>query len=149
MGSKFKKLVKNKDLSNLYIDISKEILINLSPGNNKDQLLFLICIENSLSHLADHIFLNFKNELKPIEHLNYVFKWNELSNLMVVRNIILKELSPDGLISLIEISKNIFFREDNKNLITTSEINDLKKFNLILDKYKAFKELLRKTLDEC
>tara|TARA_X000000368_G_scaffold252077_1_gene199179 strand:- start:865 stop:1314 length:450 start_codon:yes stop_codon:yes gene_type:complete len=149
VGSKFKKLVKNKDLSNLYIDISKEILINLSPGNNKDQLLFLICIENSLSHLADDIFLNFKNELKPIEHLNYVFKWNELSNLMVIRNIILKELSPDGLISLIEISKNIFFREDNKNLITTSEINDLKKFNLILDKYKAFKELLRKTLDEC
>jgi len=149
VGSKFKKLVKNKDLSNLYIDISKEILINLSPGNNKDQLLFLICIENSLSHLADDIFLNFKNELEPIEHLNYVFKWNELSNLMVIRNIILKELSPDGLISLIEISKNIFFREDNKNLITTSEINDLKKFNLILDKYKAFKELLRKTLDEC
>jgi len=149
VGSKFKKLVKNKDLSNLYIDISKEILINLSPGNNKDQLLFLICIENSLSHLADDIFLNFKNELKTIEHLNYVFKWNELSNLMVIRNIILKELSPDGLISLIEISKNIFFREDNKNLITTSEINDLKKFNLILDKYKAFKELLRKTLDEC
>ena len=61
--------MKNKDLSNLYIDISKEILINLSPGNNKDQLLFLICIENSLSHLADDIFLNFKNELKPIEQL--------------------------------------------------------------------------------
>ena len=149
MGSKFKKLVKNKELSNLYFDISKEILIESISDDSTDQLLFLSCIENSLSYLADDIFENFKNDAKPIEHLNYIYKWNELSNLIALRNIIRKELEQDGLINLIEISKNNFFKEEDKNLITTSSTNDLKKFNSILDKYKAFKELLRKTLDEC
>ena len=148
MGSEFKKLVKNKELSNLYFDISKEIL-NKSTIDNNAQLLFLVCMENSLSYLADDIFENFKNDSKPINHLNYVFKWNELSNLLPIKNIITKELKTDGLIGLIEKSKNILFREDDKNLITSSELNDLKKFNSIINKYKAFKELLRKTLDEC
>ena len=148
MGSEFKKLVKNKELSNLYFDISKEIL-NKSTIDNNAQLLFLVCMENSLSYLADDIFENFKNDSKPINHLNYAFKWNELSNLLPIKNIITKELKTDGLISLIEKSKNILFREDDKNLISSSEINDLKKFNSIINMYKAFKELLRKTLDEC
>tara|TARA_B100001175_G_scaffold91003_1_gene76876 strand:- start:888 stop:1337 length:450 start_codon:yes stop_codon:yes gene_type:complete len=149
VGSKSKKLVKNRELSNLYLDISEEILKKLTQDNNNNKLLFLMSIENSLSHLADDIFDNFKNDLESIENLNYKYKWNELSNLKVLRNIITKELDPNGLINLIETSKSIFFRKDDKNLIITTEINDLKKFNLILDKYKAFKELLRKTLDEC
>tara|TARA_B100000902_G_C27020849_1_gene769480 strand:- start:348 stop:770 length:423 start_codon:yes stop_codon:yes gene_type:complete len=140
--------VKNKEFSNLYFDLSKEIL-NKSKIDNNTQLLFLVCIENSLSYLADDIFENFKNHLKPIDHLNYVFKWNELSYVLPLKNIIKRELTSDGLISLIEKSKNILFREDDKNLITSSELNDLKKFNSIINKYKAFKELLRKTLDEC
>ncbi len=141
--------MKNRELSNLYLDISEEILKKLTQDNNNNKLLFLMSIENSLSHLADDIFDNFKNDLESIENLNYKYKWNELSNLKALRNIITKELDPNGLINLIETSKSIFFREDDKNLIITTEINDLKKFNLILDKYKAFKELLRKTLDEC
>ncbi len=141
--------MKNRELSNLYLDISEEILKKLNQDNNNNKLLFLMSIENSLSHLADDIFDNFKNDLESIENLNYKYKWNELSNLKALRNIITKELDPNGLINLIETSKSIFFREDDKNLIITTEINDLKKFNLILDKYKAFKELLRKTLDEC
>ncbi len=141
--------MKNRELSNLYLDISEEILKKLTQDNNNNKLLFLMSIENSLSHLADDIFDNFKNDLESIENLNYKYKWNELSNLKVLRNIITKELDPNGLINLIETSKSIFFRKDDKNLIITTEINDLKKFNLILDKYKAFKELLRKTLDEC
>lgn len=140
--------MKNKEFSNLYFDLSKEIL-NKSKTDNNTQLLFLVCIENSLSYLADDIFENFKNHLKPIEHLNYVFKWNELSYVLPLKNIIKRELTSDGLISLIEKSKNILFREDDKNLITSSELNDLKKLNSIINKYKAFKELLRKTLDEC
>ncbi len=140
--------MKNKEFSNLYFDLSKEIL-NKSKIDNNTQLLFLVCIENSLSYLADDIFENFKNHLKPIDHLNYVFKWNELSYVLPLKNIIKRELTSDGLISLIEKSKNILFREDDKNLITSSELNDLKKFNSIINKYKAFKELLRKTLDEC
>jgi len=148
MGSEFEKLVKNKELSNLYFDISQEILNKPNIDNNA-QLLFLVCIENSLSYFADDIFENFKDDSKPIDHLNYIFKWDELSNVLPIKNIITKELTSDGLISLIEKSKNILFREDNKNLISSSELNDLKKFNSIIDKYKAFKELLRKTLDEC
>ena len=140
--------MKNKEFSNLYFDLSKEIL-NKSKIDNNTQLLFLVCIENSLSYLADDIFENFKNHLKPIDHLNYVFKWNELSYVLPLKNIIKRELTSDGLISLIEKSKNILFREDDKNLITSSELNDLKKLNSIINKYKAFKELLRKTLDEC
>ena len=141
--------MKNRELSNLYLDISEEILKKLTQDNNNNKLLFLMSIENSLSHLADDIFDNFKNDLESIGNLNYKYKWNELSNLKALRNIITKELDSNGLINLIETSKSIFFRKDDKNLIITTEINDLKKFNLILDKYKAFKELLRKTLDEC
>ena len=77
-------------------------------------------IENSLSHLADDIFDNFKNDLESIENLNYKYKWNELSNLKALRNIITKELGSNGLINLIETSKSIFFREDDKNLIITN-----------------------------
>ena len=149
MGSNLKKLVKSIELSNLYLDISEEILQKLTQGNDNNQLLFLMSIENSLSHLADGIYENFKNDLKTIKHLNYLYKWEELSNLNALRNIISKELKSDGLINKVEKAKSIFFREEDKNLIATSEINDLKRFILILNKCKAFKELLRKTLDEC
>ena len=81
--------------------------------------------------------------------MNYKSKWLEISNVMALKNIILKELDSDGVINQIEKSKNIIFRENDENLITRSETNDLKKFILILDKYKAFQEILRKTLYEC
>ena len=100
-------------------------------------------------HLANDIFDTFQNELKPIKDLNYKSKWYEISNVMALKNIILKELDSDGVINQIEKSKNIIFRENDENLITRSETNDLKKFILILDKYKAFQEILRKTLYEC
>lgn len=145
--------MKNKELSNQFLDISEDILDKLKIGNFSDtknnQLLFLVCIENSLMHLANDIFDTFQNELKPIKDLNYKSKWHEISNVMALKNIILKELDSDGVINQIEKSKNIIFRENDENLITRSETNDLKKFILILDKYKAFKEILRKTLYEC
>jgi hypothetical protein len=145
--------VKNKELSNQFLDISENILDKLKIGNFSDtknnQLLFLVCIENSLMHLANDIFDTFQNELKPIKDLNYKSKWHEISNVMALKNIILKELDSDGVINQIEKSKNIIFRENDENLITRSETNDLKKFILILDKYKAFQEILRKTLYEC
>ena len=100
-------------------------------------------------YLANDIFDTFQNELKPIKDLNYKSKWHEISNVMALKNIILKELDSDGVINQIEKSKNIIFRENDENLITRSETNDLKKFILILDKYKAFQEILRKTLYEC
>ena len=145
--------MKNKELSNQFLDISEDILDKLKIGNFSDtknnQLLFLVCIENSLMYLANDIFDTFQNELKPIKDLNYKSKWHEISNVMALKNIILKELDSDGVINQIEKSKNIIFRENDENLITRSETNDLKKFTLILDKCKAFKEMLRKTLYEC
>ena len=153
MGSNFKKLVKNKELANLFLDTSEDILNKLKLGKFSDaknsQLLFLVCIENSLMHLADDTYETFKNELNTIEDLNYKSKWQELSNVIALQNIILKELDSDGVINQIDESKNIIFRENDENLITRTQINDLKKFTLILDKYKAFKEMLRKTLYEC
>ena len=153
MGSNFKKLVKNKELANLFLDISEDILNKLKLGNfseaKNNQLLFLVCIENSLMYLADDTYETFKNELNIIEDLNYKSKWHEISNVVALQNIILKELDSDGVINHIEESKNIIFRENDENLITRTQINDLKKFTLILDKYKAFKEMLRKTLYEC
>ena len=145
--------MKNKELSNQFLDISEDILDKLKIGNFSDtknnQLLFLVCIENSLMYLANDIFDTFQNELKPIKDLNYKSKWHEISNVIALKNIILKELDSDGVINQIEKSKNIIFRENDENLITRSETNDLKKFILILDKYKAFQEILRKTLYEC
>ena len=145
--------MKNKELSDQFLDISEDILDKLKIGNFSDtknnQLLFLVCIENSLMYLANDIFDTFQNELKPIKDLNYKSKWYEISNVMALKNIILKELDSDGVINQIEKSKNIIFRENDENLITRSETNDLKKFILILDKYKAFQEILRKTLYEC
>ena len=145
--------MKNKELANLFLDTSEDILNKLNLGNfseaKNNQLLFLVCIENSLMYLANDIFDTFQNELKPIKDLNYKSKWYEISNVMALKNIILKELDSDGVINQIEKSKNIIFRENDENLITRSETNDLKKFILILDKCKAFQEILRKTLYEC
>jgi len=153
VGSKLKELVKEKELSNLYIDLSEEILNNLvfdsSPQDNQNQLLFLNCIENSISYLADDIYKSFESDIDSIEDLNFKFKMIQLANSEVLKNIILKEVEPSGFIYQLEDSKDKLVSDHNKNLITSNQSNDLKKFSLILDKYKIFKELLRKILDEC
>ena len=153
MGSKLKELVKEKELSNLYIDLSEEILKNLvfdsSPQDNQNQLLFLNCIENSISYFADDIYKSFESDIDSIEDLNFKFKMIQLANSEVLKNIILKEIEPSGFIYQLEDSKDKLVSDHDKNLIISNQSNDLKKFSLILDKYKTFKELLRKILDEC
>ena len=153
MGSKLKELVKEKELSNLYIDLSEEILKNLvfdsSPQDNQNQLLFLNCIENSISYFADDIYKSFESDIDPIEDLNFKFKMIQLANSEVLKNIILKEIEPSGFIYQLEDSKDKLVSDNDKNFIASNQSNDLKKFSLILDKYKTFKELLRKILDEC
>ena len=84
--------MKNIELSNLYLDISQEIL-GKSLINNSEELIFIVCVEKSLSYLADYIYDNSTIDLKPIEHLNCLYKWKELSNSIALRNIITKELS--------------------------------------------------------
>ena len=153
MESKLKKLVEFKELSNLYIDLSEDILKNLifdsSIKDKQNQLLFINCIENSISFLADHIHSSFSNQIKSINHLNFKHKWVELSKLETIRNVIQKELDNDGMIEMIEDSKKRILSISNDNLISSNKENDLKKFSLILNKYKTFNELLRKILEEC
>jgi len=151
--SKLKKLVEFKELSNLYIDLSEDILKNLifdsSIEDKQSQLLFINCVENSISFLADHIHTSFTNQLESINHLNFKYKWVELCKLESIEIVIQKELDNDGLIEIVEDSKKRIFSINNDNLISTNKENDLKKFSLILNKYKTFDELLRKILEEC
>ena len=153
MESKLKKLVEFKELSNLYIDLSEDILKNLifdlSIKDKQNQLLFINCIENSISSLADHIHTSFSNQIESINHLNFKYKWVELSKLETIKNVIQKELDNDGIIEMIEDSKKRILSINNDNLISSNKENDLKKFSLILNKYKTFNELLRKILEEC
>ena len=142
-----------KELSNLYIDLSEDILKNLifdsSIKDKQNQLLFINCIENSISFLADHIHTSFGNQIESINHLNFKYKSVELSKLETIKNVIQKELDNDGMIEMIEDSKKRILLINNDNLISSNKENDLKKFSLILNKYKTFNELLRKILDEC
>ena len=153
MDSKSKVLVKNSELSNLYEDIAKDILKNLvfdsSHENQINQLLFISMLENALSHLADDTLNLFNKPKDEISKLNYIYKWNSLKQHESIKNIVEKEFKSDGLLSLVEDAKEKLFKEVETNLILSNEANSLKKFNLILNKYKIFKDLLRKVLDEC
>ena len=153
MDSKSKVLVQNSELSNLYEDIAKDILKNLvfdsSHENQINQLLFISMLENALSHLADDTLYSFNKPKDEINKFNYIYKWNSLKQYESIKNIVEKEFKNDGLLSIVEDSKEKLFKEVETNLILSNEANSLKKFNLILNKYETFKDLLRKVLDEC
>lgn len=144
--------MEEKELSNLYIDLSENILQKISFDSSledhQNQLLFLICIENSLNHLAENIYKIFSSEIDNIDNLSFKYRWIKLQEAPAIKNLIQKELDPDGLIYLIEDAKIKIIKNDT-NLITTNYSNNLKKYSLILNKYKMFTELLRKLLDEC
>ncbi len=153
MVREFEKLVEFIELSNLYQDLAEETLESInfdsSPADNHKQILFFIYLENSLDSLAQNTYQIFDKELDPIDNFNFKFKWIKLSEIKVIKNIIKSELMIDGLIPIIEDSKEKIFSISDANLISTNKSNNLKKFLLILNKYKSFKELLRKTLYEC
>ena len=149
-----KKIVVNeKEISNLYQDLSQDILKKLtfdqSVEDNQNQLLFLTCCEKSLTYFADEVRSYFKNDLKDFNTLNFFYKWRELSEISTISNIIVNEIGQNGFINQINLFKSNILQKDNDNLIVSTQSNDLKKFNLLLDKYKTFKDLLRKMLDEC
>ena len=145
--------MEEKELSNLYEDIAREFLTSLkfdnSASDNNNQLLFLSCFENSLSYFADEIYENFKNDIDPIDKFNNLNKWRELSKIKIFSNIISEEIENNGFINQINDSKYKVADNSIQNLIISNESNTLKKFNLLLDKYKTFKDLLRKMLHEC
>ncbi len=153
MDSESKVLVQNSELSNLYEDIAKDIIKNLKfDSSNEDQinqLLFISMIENAISYLANHTLDLFNKPKNEISELNYIYKWNSLKQYESIKNIVEKEFKSDGLLSIVEDAKEKLFKEVETNLILSNSANSLKKFNLILNKYKTFKDLLRKVLDEC
>ena len=142
-----------KELSNLYIDLSEDILKNIkfdkSSKDNQNQLIFFSCIENSLDCEANYIYKTINSDIESINELNFEYKWIKLMEIEVIKNIIKNKLFNDGLISAISDSKKRIFLTTDTNIITSNKSNDLKKFTLILSKYKSFNELIRKTLDEC
>ena len=153
MGSESKVLVQNRELSNLYEDIAEDILNNLVfDSSNVDyvnQLLFVSMMENAISYLADDVFDSFNKSETEISNLNSIHKWISLKQFKFLENLIEQEFKDDGLFYLIKYAKSKLFKEVEVNLILSNKENSLKKFNLILNKYKSFKDLLRKVLDEC
>ena len=153
MGSESKVLVQNRELSNLYEDIAEDILNNLvfdaSNEDHVNQLLFVSMMENAISYLADDVFDSFNKSETEISHLNSIHKWISLKQFKFLENLIEQEFKDDGLFYLIKDAKSKLFKKVEVNLILSNKENSLKKFNLILNKYKSFKDLLRKVLDEC
>ena len=153
MGSESKVLVQNRELSNLYEDIAEDILNNLVfDASNVDyvnQLLFVSMMENAISYLADDVFDSFNKSETEISNLNCIHKWISLKQFKFLENLIEQEFKDDGLFYLVKDAKSKLFKEVEVNLILSNKENSLKKFNLILNKYKSFKDLLRKVLDEC
>jgi hypothetical protein len=145
--------VQNRELSNLYEDIAEDILNNLVfDSSNVDyvnQLLFVSMMENAISYLADDVFDSFNKSETEISNLNSIHKWISLKQFKFLENLIEQEFKDDGLFYLIKDAKSKLFKEVEVNLILSNKENSLKKFNLILNKYKSFKDLLRKVLDEC
>lgn len=153
MGPEFKVLVQNRELSNLYEDIAEDILNNLvfdtSNVDYVNQLLFVSMMENAISYLADDVFDSFNKSETEISNLNSIHKWISLKQFKFLENLIEQEFKDDGLFYLLKDAKSKLFKEVEVNLILSNKENSLKKFNLILNKYISFKDLLRKVLDEC
>ena len=145
--------MQNRELSNLYEDIAEDILNNLvfdsSNEDHVNQLLFVSMMENAISYLADDVFDSFNKSETEISNLNSIHKWISLKQFKFLENLIEQEFKDDGLFYLIKDAKSKLFKEVEVNLILSNKENSLKKFNLILNKYKSFKDLLRKVLDEC
>ena len=145
--------MQNRELSNLYEDIAEDILNNLVfDSSNVDyvnQLLFVSMMENAISYLADDVFDSFNKSETEISNLNSIHKWISLKQFKFLENLIEQEFKDDGLFYIIKDAKSKLFKEVEVNLILSNKENSLKKFNLILNKYKSFKDLLRKVLDEC
>ena len=154
MGSEFKKLVNSKELVNLYLDICEDIHANLvfdeSSKDKNNLYLFLSSLEQSLDFLALDISSILNMDINLLNKLNYQAKWNVLADEPAIKNIIDNEFNnSDGIFLLINSTKEKLMNPVNASIIASNDTIDLKKINLILDKYKRFMLLLRKTLEEC
>ena len=148
MGPKPQKLVSAKELVNLYIDICDQILV----GNNLNQnnkYLFFSSLEQSIDQFAINLHTELNLNISNFNDFNFYAKWKLLSNEAALANIIKREISDDGFLSDILIAKDKLLIPIDTSIIASNDSINLKKLNSILDKYKSFILLLRKTLEEC
>ena len=142
-----------KELVNLYLDIADSLLSKLALNNSKDddsdQYLFVLSIEQSLDSLARSISasINFNNP--DFSSYEYQKKWIELSSNSFLENVIKNEFSPNGLFNDLKQVKKMLHEPVNDSIIVSNETLNLKKFNLLLNRYKEFIIILRKSLEEC
>ena len=142
-----------KELVNLYLDIADSLLYKLALNNSNDddsdQYLFVLSIEQSLDSLARSISasINFNNP--DFSSYEYQKKWIELSSNSFLKNIIKNEFSPNGLFNELKQIKKMLHEPVNDSIIVSNETLNLKKFNLLLNRYKEFIIILRNSLEEC
>ena len=148
MGSKPQKLVSAKELVNLYIDICDQILVDNNLNQN-NKYLFFSSLEQSIDQFAVNLHTELNLNISNFNDFNFYAKWKLLSNEAALANIIKREINDDGFISDILIAKDKLLTPIDTSIITSNDPINLKKLNSILDKYKSFILLLRKTLEEC
>ena len=148
MGSKPKKLVSAKELVNLYIDICDQILVDKNLNQN-NKYLFFSSLEQSIDQFAIHLYSELNLNIPNFHDLNFYAKWKLLSNEAALTNIIKREIDDEGFLSDLLIAKDKLLIPIDTSIIASNDSINLKKLNSILDKYKSFILLLRKTLEEC
>ncbi len=144
----------SRELVNLYLDICEDIHANLDfseSSKDKNNIhLFLLSLEQSLDFLALDISSILNIDIILLNKLNCQSKWNFLADEPAIKNIIDNEFkNSDGIFLLINSTKEKLLNPINASIIASNDSINLKKINLILDKYKRFMLLLRKTLEEC
>ena len=137
-----------KELVNLYIDICDQILVDKNLNQN-NKYLFFSSLEQSIDQFAINLYLDLNLNISNFHDLNLYAKWKLLSNEAALANIIKREMGDDGFLSDILIAKDKLLIPINTSIIASNDPINLKKLNSILDKYKSFILLLRKTLEEC
>ena len=137
-----------KELVNLYIDICDQILVDNNLNQN-NKYLFFSSLEQSIDQFAINLHTELNLNISNFNDFNFYAKWKLLSNEAALANIIKREISDDGFLSDILIAKDKLLIPIDTSIITSNDPINLKKLNSILDKYKSFIFLLRKTLEEC
>ena len=148
MGPKPQKLVSAKELVNLYIDICDQILVDKNLNQN-NKYLFFSSLEQSIDQFAIHLNSELNLNIPNFHDLNFYAKWKLLSNEAALTNIIKRETDDEGFLSDILLAKDKLLTPIDTSIIASNDSINLKKLNSILDKYKSFILLLRKTLEEC
>jgi len=140
--------VSAKELVNLYIDICDQILVDNNLNQN-NKYLFFSSLEQSIDQFAFNLHTELNLNISNFHDFNFYAKWKLLSNEAALANIIKREINDDGFLSDILIAKVKLLTPIDSSIITSNDPINLKKLNSILDKYKSFILLLRKTLEEC